>query len=668
MSAHTEFDLGSLIWVKGEIDQALEKARASLDKYAGKSEAAELKFAQTHLHQVRGAVEMVGLAGAARFAEELEVAIGAVERGESSPAALPAVAEAVASLSQYIESLINGSPDLALKLLPAYRRVRQARGEAQTCGADLFFPGLSASLPSSLAPLSLDAEGLAQLQKNARSRFEAGLLKWLKNDKRGGGLLMVQALLGIARGQTGSLQRGFWWAAAALVEGSIDNRAKLDLDLKPVFARINQQLKRLIDGGKVAERLFRDVLYVVATMDTHSVHCAAVREAFGLDALLPAGALEDDAQQLAALQLARELKDQINQAKDNWARIGGGSADKLPAMQQQLAEFAKRGAGLGISGFDTLAGVLAQTVATLKGVPAEDQALEIATAMLLLENALLVFPEQSLEFPAQSTAMQARLQGRQTGQEVSLLDEVSRRAQERLLMGQVAQEILANLSQIEQLLDDFFRDAGTRAELAGTEAPIRQIRGALTMLDERKALALLDHCAEMVRRCRADDYAAPAEELEFLAEALSGLGFYVDALKREEADRSKHIDPGCARCRASRPRSRRRSSKSRRSRWNSTASPSLPSWSKRRHLPLRRRRVRLPPSAMPLSMPSCSRSTSKKPSKCWTTSTSIWTSCASTQPTRMPSPSSAVASIPSRAVAAWWASTNWAKWPGRSSR
>lgn len=555
MSAHTEFDLGSLIWVKGEIDQALEKARQCLFKYKAQADTAELKFAQTHLHQVRGAVEMVGLAGAARFAEELEVAVGTIAGGEADPKLLDLVADAGDSLAQYLEALINGSPDLALKLLPAYRRVRDARGEKHTSGADLFFPPLSASLPASVAPIALDEAALPNYLKNARARFEAGLLKWLKGDRREGGTWMVHALFGVARSQQSSLQRGFWWAAAALAEGSIDQRGTLDLDLKPLFSRLNQQLKRLADGGgKVAERLFRDVLYVVAHLDTQSVQCAAVREAYGLGELLPAGALEDDAHQLASLQAARELKELVNQAKDNWARIGGGGADKLPNFKQQLGELSRRSAGLDVAALKGLAETLEQVVSTLNDTPAEGQALEIATALLLIENALVVFPERSTDFPAQAAAMQARLTQADTGApEVNLLDEVSRRAQERLLMAQVAQEIQANLGQIEQTLDDFFRDPSTRGELPATDAPIRQIRGALTILDERDALTILDACAEVVRRCQAADYTAPAEELEFLAEAFSSLGFYVDALRREEADRDKLIAPWLHKIRGDQP-------------------------------------------------------------------------------------------------------------------
>ncbi|MGQ5522189.1 Hpt domain-containing protein [Chitinimonas sp. PSY-7] len=545
MSAHTEFDLGSLIWVKGEIDQALEKARQCLDKYAAKADAAELKFVQTHLHQVRGAVEMVGLSGAARFAEELEVAVGAVERGEASPTLLSLIAEAASSLSQYLEALVNGSPDLALKLLPAYRRVRMQRGEAQPSGADLFFPSLTAELPEQLSVQKRDDAAHLAYLKAARSRFEAGLLKWIKGDAKEGCLWMAQALFGVARSQSSGLQRGFWWASAAVAEGTMDNTAKLDIELKQLFARLNQQLKKLTEGGgKVAERLFRDVLYTVAHLRTRSAQCAAVRKAFELDKLLPAGALEDDAQQLATLHLVRELRELVAQAKDNWARIGGGTVDRLPIFQQQLVDLRGHSQRVQIDGFGSLTQAVSEVLAPLNGTPTEALALEVATAMLLLENALLVYPERSSDFAAQSEAMQARLRNGSVGElEVSLLDEVSRRAQERLLMAQVAQEIQTNLAQIEQILDDFFRDSSTRSELVNTEAALRQIRGALTILDERDALALLDACATIIRNCQSEDHDPAPGDLEFLAEALSSLGFYIEALKREEEDRAKLIAP-----------------------------------------------------------------------------------------------------------------------------
>ena len=64
MTHATEPDLGPLTWVKGEIDAALSRAREILDRGAADVDPAGLQFAHTHLHQVRGALAIVGLGGA----------------------------------------------------------------------------------------------------------------------------------------------------------------------------------------------------------------------------------------------------------------------------------------------------------------------------------------------------------------------------------------------------------------------------------------------------------------------------------------------------------------------------------------------------------------------------------------------------------------------------
>ena len=64
-----DFDLGPLTWVKTEIDHSLNQARENLDKLAAMpAERAPVKYILTHLHQATGALAMVGLGAATRFA------------------------------------------------------------------------------------------------------------------------------------------------------------------------------------------------------------------------------------------------------------------------------------------------------------------------------------------------------------------------------------------------------------------------------------------------------------------------------------------------------------------------------------------------------------------------------------------------------------------------
>src|SRR5207248_7509682 len=101
--------------------------------------------------------------------------------------------------------------------------------------------------------------------------------------------------------------------------------------------------------------------------------------------------------------------------------------------------------------------------------------------LLLAESAFENYSNLSPEFAAQVNAMLARLDaaraGRSTASSAPVLDEMSKRAQERVLLAQVGREIRANLRHMEQVLDAFFRDNAKRAELATLAKDSQQIRG-----------------------------------------------------------------------------------------------------------------------------------------------------------------------------------------------
>lgn len=76
--------------------------------------------------------------------------------------------------------------------------------------------------------------------------------------------------------------------------------------------------------------------------------------------------------------------------------------------------------------------------------------MEMATAILLTQNAQADFPHLGADFAHQVDVTVARIHAciagkpLQAGSEIPLLDEMSRQAQEKLLIGQVAKEIQNN--------------------------------------------------------------------------------------------------------------------------------------------------------------------------------------------------------------------------------
>ena len=144
------FDIGPLGWVKSEIDSSLEKARAALKAYGGRTEArTELKACEGHLHQASGAVQIVGLEGVTRFFEQTEALLADIQAGKvsSDEHAVEILERAIDTIGKYLADLLDGAADQPLRMFPAYRALLEARGAPPPSEAELYFPDLSLAPP-----------------------------------------------------------------------------------------------------------------------------------------------------------------------------------------------------------------------------------------------------------------------------------------------------------------------------------------------------------------------------------------------------------------------------------------------------------------------------------------------------------------------------------------
>src|SRR6185295_7280099 len=117
----------------------------------------------------------------------------------------------------------------------------------------------------------------------------------------------------------------------------------------------------------------------------------------------------------------------------------------------------------------------------------------------LAESAVSNYGSLAENFPKQVVAMLARLNAARESRPIPpgtapLIDDIFRRAQERVLLEQVGREIQVNLRRMEQVLDAFFRDTSKRAEISTLGKDSQQIRGAFKMLDQESADHLLRLC------------------------------------------------------------------------------------------------------------------------------------------------------------------------------
>ncbi|MEN9477936.1 MAG: hypothetical protein RLZZ300_2077, partial [Pseudomonadota bacterium] len=172
MNAATEFDLGPLTWVKGEIDLALERAEEAFGQYLAEADVTKLKFCRTHVHQVHGALSIVGLDGITQVTESLESLLEVIEDGRRTADEQPvsAIRQAITGIRAYLDELMAGEPNQPLRLLPLYLGLAQARGIPTARASDLFFPDLSVRPPKRANPVSkLAPDELHRLLKNERA-------------------------------------------------------------------------------------------------------------------------------------------------------------------------------------------------------------------------------------------------------------------------------------------------------------------------------------------------------------------------------------------------------------------------------------------------------------------------------------------------------------------
>ena len=549
MNAATEFDVGPLTWVKSEIDLALKRADQALQDYtaslAAGGDPTQIKFCRTHLHQVQGALTIVGLDGVTQVAEAAEALLEALEQHDApaEPGTLALIRRALAAIGHYLDELINGEPNQPLRLLSLYREIQAARGLQRISATDLFFPDLSARPPRRTSPATeRPREETQRIVKQARARFQRGLLAWLRQtEERSGIAEMLTAVRQIEGTQETSSARAFWWVASGFLAALAEGTLPAETNVKQLCARIDLQIRRLLEGSKnVAERLMRDALYFVASADTTNDAVRQVQQTYQLSAFIPSS---ETSAPLPEETLRRRLREQIAATEEAWNKYCAGTQQALPQFKDNAANLASTVNELGHTDFRRLA----QAIAAAANWLAEDSrrhsdalAMEIATAILLAQNAQTNFLRLSSDFAHQVDVTVARIHGclagqpPQPGSEIPLLDEISRQAQEKLLIGQVAKEIQNNLAQIEQVLDAFFRAPEKRSDLAGLDTPLRQIIGALSMMRHDDAVAAVRDCAAAVRRFADPGYAPQEADFEALAAQFSLLGFFVDALQHSE--------------------------------------------------------------------------------------------------------------------------------------
>ncbi len=547
-------NIAPLAWVIGEIRTSLTAAVQATEGFlADRGETELLRQARDHVHQANGALQLLDLRGVALVADAVEHALRRCqgEPEQCTPDAARTISRALHAIVAYLEGLLAGRANQPLLLFPYYREVLTLVPGARVHPADLVFPDLTRRPPFHTVPArSLTADEL----RVRRARFETGLLGFLRNaDDPSPRRQMQEALADLEYMPQRGLARSFWWVTHALLEAVAADSLAVDLDLKRLLARINLQLRRMIEGsGAVAERLMVDTLYFVGRADPVLPRVGEVRALYALDDLIPA---EFDSPSLTPrdARATEQLLEAIATAKSLWSVVAEGSAE-LAAFQHEMKLAAAAVARLDAA---PVAEVIAAVDAAAAAWAAADEstratlALEIAQAMLFIDLGVAALPQLDPDYAPRATAMAARLRAAARGEALAdtlpWLSELSRREQDRSALESLVGETQTLLREIEQRLDAFFRDpAAGRAELAATDTQFDQVAGVLDLLGHEAPVAALRQAQAAVKAWSDPQAAADPAAFDRVAHSLGAIGFFVEELREGAEQPTGVFDFGAA--------------------------------------------------------------------------------------------------------------------------
>ena len=548
MVTESTVDLGTLGWVKDEIDETLKQARLALEAFIEhRGDESKLRLCATYLHQVSGTLRMVELDVLANLVAEAEAAVQALLATTEAPReeALEPLARTLLLLPDILDRVQAQGLGDGLSLLGFANELRESRGAEPLPPQAFFQADLSVRPPGSLAG---DDRGFIEAFRQQRPIFQAALLKWLKGVSSDVSGPSMPDLLRLWRPRVAFMPMAqCLWVGEAFLRFLVDQDVPRTED-KKLISRLDQLLKRFVDGQDkggirgASERLTRDMLFVLRDARSEDVTVNAVRNAFGLEVPPKEGPREAS---IAALRsIASALSQEIAQAQSLLSRCFDPQEDGAPAndeLVRLLDKMAKTFATLEVAPLGQLASAIAQACRALADGSLQKSgavAMALAQGLLQIEGAAREIPYGSsgwrLGVDEQIRALTNLSSVPDTsGMEVS---EAPLSAQDRRqLVGAVAGEIRANLVRVEEAFLAFVASPRDHDGLAGIPNLAAQVEAAFRVLDEEAAAGLARSLYGVLSHLAQGDFAPEGAVAEAVAAGVAGLEAHVNGLERGRA-------------------------------------------------------------------------------------------------------------------------------------
>ncbi|PZP87568.1 MAG: ferrous iron transporter B [Ectopseudomonas oleovorans] len=524
----------SLNLVRDELFVTMEEAEQSLEHFiAERHNGSLLQQAVESLHQVRGTLNLIELAGAELLAQEVlgqatDIPAGA---GEERDAQLSALSNALHVLRRYLENVDTHRQEMPELLLPAINDLRQA-GAQQPLPESFFFSVRLDHARPHTATQPLDGAAKLSEGKRLRHMYQVGLLGFIREQNPQASLkLMVRAMARLDSLFANEPRGRMCWIGAAAIEAQCDGQLLPRKSRKQLFSRVDRELKLMLGNPQyeAPRSLLKELLYLVALADSHGPHASAMRGVFGLTPLpFTDHLLEEEYRRLAGpgqavmRSLSTAIREELASVKDMLDLLERGTlqGETLGTLHALLGKLAKTLGMVGLTSAGNSLGAQLPLVAAWSEYtpPQAEQLHKLADAVLYVEGMVA-----SLE---RGEGRDMRPAAVEPGNEADSF--ATHQLNEARIV--VVDEAQAGLALAKRAITAYLESAGDKMHLSNVPFSLQAVRGGLWFLEQRRAAMLVGACADYIQTRMLDSGQMPSEQmLETLADALSSLEYYLEA-------------------------------------------------------------------------------------------------------------------------------------------
>lgn len=532
----------ALDWVLGEIEETLNEARQALESYVeNPKDATQLRFCITHIHQVRGSLQIVEFHGASLLAEEMELLAQALmdQKVSSVTDAHEVLMRSLLQLPIYLDHVKVYRDDTARSILPLLNDIRALRKETYLTESNLFTPDLSsvAEVIGKRHPALDDPAKVKQVTGKLREMYQfaaASVLRDIKVRENLDYLEKVFARLTVLT--SGTRSGALWLAAAALVEGLRNESIEMSLAVKGLLRYLARELRMLSEQAPasfdkpVQEGLLKNLLYYVGTSDAESPLIQKVKAQFKLSQHDLGGSSEEqvDGYSVSSLDpdavrsVVTALREELKTIKSNLDEAL--SAHISPHELADVLPVVKRVA-------DTLAVLGIRELRETMLLQAEMLG-DLSKRNSLDESGLIESASRIIDVDSKLDAIAKAVDRHR---DIANINERSIEIDEAKLA--VVKECQIGLEKVKDAIIEYISSQWDTEHLTNIDRLLIDIRGGLDIVPLHRAGEIIGQCSNYIVERLVEKREQPSwQALDSLADTMASVEYYLERLSTDMSE------------------------------------------------------------------------------------------------------------------------------------